>query len=283
MELTKTFEHALNYIKSIRNIGDVYALEPIEENLKRLQLMEYAKWWRGISDYPDKEFKEFNLAVKQIFLPKVIQLLEKHPDNELLKRYYNEMNEVKVERQFTDVQAFEILLLEQSKVLPIVNVEPFPDDIIMYEELMADLAKSFKIPKIHMIFDMFERPGKRKGQWFSATNNFGIMMCDCSSYTPFLSIEDCLKICHEYGHFVAHGTETHPDLIEIPAVSFEYWFVNEYLQDPTLKQIAKQHLDKKYQDYLIKGIDTLKKGFGSELEYRYALAHAIVRDELGLL
>lgn len=283
MKLEKTFAHALNYIRNISNIGDVYGLEPIEDNLKRLQLENYHKWWRGIEEYQDKKFQEFNFDVKFIFLPKVIELLKKHPDNELLKRYYNEMNNISPERYYNDVQSFQVLLMAQAKELPIANIEPFPDDIIHYEELMADLATTFKneMPKINMLFDMFERPGKQKGQWFSATNKFGIMVCDCSSKSPYLSLEDCLKIVHEYGHFLAHGQKEGlaPDLVELPAVKMEYWFVNEYLQEPNLKRIAKQYLDKKYQDYLVRGIELLKKGFGRELDYRYALAHYFVRNE----
>lgn len=275
----KTLDHIKQYVQSISNIGDIYGLEPLEENIKKDFLMATYEWWIGNEVSPQPIIDKFNEEVKEILLPKIEELSKTHPHNKLLLRYWNELNEVEPDRFYNDVTAFELLLMAQEKVLPIVNIEPFPDDYFNATQLIKDLeAASFAQPKINLITDLFDRPGKQSGQWFSRVGDFGIMVADCE-WSPKVSLKDALKIAHEWGHFLASDEDVlPPDLEEYPAVQMEYWLVDNLIHDDNLKRIAKQHLEKKYQDMLIQSINELRIGAGCHLFYRYPLAHHFVRS-----
>jgi hypothetical protein len=266
--------HLKQYAQSISNMGDIYGMEPLEENIKKDFLMATYEWWIGNDVCPQPIIDKFNEEVKEILLPKIEDLLITHPNNKLLLRYWDELNDVEQERYYNDVQAFEVLLIQQAKVVPIVNIEQFPDDYFNATQLIKDLeAASFAQPKINLITDLFDRPGKHSGQWFSRVGDLGVIVADCK-WSPNVSLDDALKIAHEWGHFLASNNKTlAPDLEEIPAVQMECWLVDNLIHDENLKRIAKQHLEKKYQDYLVQSINELRIGAGCHLTYRYALAY----------
>lgn len=239
------FIKALFIINNIKNIGDLYLLETIEEEMIELHGLNTANHLL-YGEPIEYNIDEFNSKIKAALLPKLLELKKTCPDNALLLRYMTELSNQRFDYQ---------KILDYEIIRMMIYNPPYHriDTNLNLYEVLDELILLFGEGK-NVVFDLLSRPNKKTGNYFFGTPSKSWLVCNFDSL--LIDIDGVITLAHEYGHMLHHQNDPglrdlYYEYRELPAIRTSIEYINQTkLIDEKIKPLIFDNMRFDYKNQL---------------------------------